>query len=86
MLIADKDLSLLTHLSQDDIRHLQSVGKDAQVARQQFILKDDQEAVWNHLQSLQGDRIDFILDNCTSLFERAVDHGLTRIIVTNSWV
>jgi len=66
------DLSLLTHLSQDDICHLQSVGKDAQAARKQFILKDDQEAVWNHLQSLRGDRIDFVLDNCASLFKRPI--------------
>jgi hypothetical protein len=64
VLITDQDLSLLTHLSEDDIRHLQSVGKDAQAARKQFILKDDQEAIWNHLQSLRGDQIDFVLDNC----------------------
>ena len=69
MLIIDQDLSLLTHLSQDEIHHLQSVGRDAQAARQQFILKDDQEAVWKHLQSLQGDRVDFILDNCASFFQ-----------------
>jgi hypothetical protein len=64
----DQDLSLLTHLSEDDIRHLQSVGKDAQAARKQFILKDDQEAIWNHLQSLSGGRIDFVLDNCALSF------------------
>jgi hypothetical protein len=69
VLITDQDLSLLTHLSEDDIRHLQSVGKDAQAARKKFILKDDQEAIWNHLQSLRSDRIDFVLDNCAlSLF------------------
>ena len=68
MLISDQDLSLLTHLSEDDIRHLQSVGKDAQAARKQFILKDDQEAIWDHLQSLRGDRIDFVLDNCALSF------------------
>ena len=68
MLIVDQDLSLLTHLSEDDIHHLQSVGKDAQAARKQFILKDDQEAIWNHIQSLRGDQIDFVLDNCAFPF------------------
>lgn len=68
MLITNKDLSLLTNLSEDDIHHLQSVGKDAQAARKKFILKDDQEVIWNHLQSLRGDRIDFVLDNCALSF------------------
>jgi len=54
---------LLTHISQDDIKHLQSVGKDAQAARKQFILKDDQAEVWKHVQSLRDARIDFVLDN-----------------------
>jgi hypothetical protein len=57
-------LSLLTHLSQADIQHLQSVGKDAQAARQQFILKDDEEPVWKHIQTLEDGRVDFVLDNC----------------------
>jgi damage-control phosphatase, subfamily III len=68
VLIVDQDLSLLTHLSEDDIHHLQSVGKDAQAARKQFILKDDQEAIWNHIQSLRGDQVDFVLDNCAPSF------------------
>lgn len=52
-------------MSQEDIANLQSVGKDAQAARKEYILKDDQEAVWHHLQSLQGKdaRVDFVLDN-----------------------
>ena len=58
-----QDLSLLTHISQDDIKHLQSVGKDAQAARRQFILKDDQAEVWKHVQSLREARVDFVLDN-----------------------
>jgi len=74
------DLSLLTHLSEDDIRHLQSVGKEAQAARKQFILKDDQEAIWNHVQSLRGDRIDFILDN--SGFELYTDLVFADFLVT----
>ncbi|KAK7055177.1 DUF89 domain-containing protein [Favolaschia claudopus] len=57
------DLSLLTHLSSSDIEHLQTVGKDAQAARAEFILRDDQEKVWTHVNSLSGGRIDFVLDN-----------------------
>jgi len=63
-----QDLSLLTHLSQDDIKNLQSVGREAQVARQKFILKDDEEKVWTHLSSLSGGRVDFVLDNCAARF------------------
>jgi len=74
------DLSLLTHLSEDDIRHLQSVGKDAQAARKQFILKDDQEVIWNQLKSLRGDRIDFVLDN--SGFELFTDLVFADFLVT----
>lgn len=59
---------MLTHLSHDDIQHLQTVGRDAQAARAEFILKDDQEKVWQHLASLAGkkdSRVDFVLDNGT---------------------
>ncbi len=59
-----QDLSLLTHLTEADIQNLQTVGKDAQTARQKFILKDDEEEVWNHVQTLQGGQVDFVLDNC----------------------
>jgi len=57
------DLSLLTHLSSSDIEHLQTVGKDAQAARAEFILRDDQEKVWSHVKSLSNGRVDFVLDN-----------------------
>nr|GAT53691.1 predicted protein [Mycena chlorophos] len=43
------DLSLLTHLSAADIEHLQTVGKDAQAARRDFILRDDQEQLFTDL-------------------------------------
>lgn len=58
-----QDLSLLTHLSTSDIEHLQTVGKEAQAARSNFILRDDQEDVWNHVKSLTQGRVDFVLDN-----------------------
>ena len=57
---------MLTHLSHDDIQHLQTVGRDAQAARAEYILRDDQEQVWQHLTSLAGkpdSRVDFVLDN-----------------------
>ena len=58
-----QDLSLLTHMTHEDIQHLQSVGKEAQQARQEFILKDDQNAVWEHVKTLKDARVDFVLDN-----------------------
>lgn len=51
----------MTNISLDDIKNLQSVGKD--VARQAFILRDDQAAVWEHVKTLKDARIDFVLDN-----------------------
>ena len=67
---------MLTHLSHDDIQHLQTVGKDAQAARAEYILRDDQEKVWTHLTSLRGkadSRIDFVLDN--GLLPSEPDHN-----------
>ena len=59
---------MLTHLSHEDIQHLPSVGKDAQAARAQYILRDDQEKVWSHLtsQANKDSRVDFVLDNGSS--------------------
>lgn len=51
-------------MSHSDIQDLQTVGKDAQAARKEFILKDDQERVWDHIKTLSPDsRVDFVLDN-----------------------
>ncbi|KAK0478781.1 DUF89 domain-containing protein [Armillaria novae-zelandiae] len=77
-----QDLSLLTNLSSSDIEHLQAVGKDAQAAREAFILKDDQEPVWNHLKSLKGERIDFVLDNAG--FELFTDLVFADFLVTHT--
>jgi len=74
------DLSLLTHLSPSDIEHLQSVGKDAQEARKEFILKDDQEQVWEHVKSFNGRRVDFVLDNAG--FELFTDLVFADFLVT----
>jgi damage-control phosphatase, subfamily III len=61
---------LLTHLSHDDLATLQTVGKDAQAARREYILKDDQDQVIKYLESLQGKdaQVDFVLDNGANPF------------------
>lgn len=58
-----KDLSLLTHMSLVDIEKLQTVGKDMQAARKEFIMRDDQEKAWQHLSAVKDGRVDFVLDN-----------------------
>lgn len=75
-----QDLSLLTHLSHDDIAHLQTVGKEAQAARLQFILKDDQDQVISYLESLKGGnaRVDFVLDNGTQVYVIGLLQSLRR--------
>jgi len=74
------DLSLLTHLSQADIQQLQSVGKESQAARKKYILRDDEEAVWKHIQTLKGAQFDFVLDN--SGFELFTDLVFADFLVT----
>ncbi|KAL4247701.1 Sugar phosphate phosphatase [Abortiporus biennis] len=75
------DLSLLTHLSKDDIAHLQTVGRDAQAARKEFILKDDQDKVWDYLKCLKGEvKVDFVLDNAG--FELFTDFVFADFLVT----
>ena len=70
---------MLTHLSHDDIAHLQTVGRDAQAERRKFILKDDQDKVWQYIQSLEGKdaRVDFVLDNCELFAIRLPDHSMS---------
>ncbi|KAJ3519929.1 hypothetical protein NMY22_g12977 [Coprinellus aureogranulatus] len=74
------DLSLLTHMTEEDIRNLQTVEKDAQAARSKFILKDDQEKVWKHLEAQKGARVDFVLDNAG--FELFTDLVFADFLVT----
>jgi len=74
------DLSFLTHVLSTDISKLQYVGKEAQAERQKFILKDDQVRVWQHLKSMEGGRVDFVLDNAG--FELFTDLVLADFLVT----
>jgi len=77
------DLSMLTQITHDDIQNLQSVGRDAQAARKEYILRDDQDEVWTHLKSLPRlgrHRIDFVLDNAG--FELFTDFVFADFLVT----
>jgi uncharacterized protein with ATP-grasp and redox domains len=65
------DLSLLTNMSQEDITRLQAIEKNLLAERRKCILVDDTEKVWNKIKSLNGGRVDFVLDN--SGFEVYVD-------------
>ncbi|TDL27162.1 DUF89 domain-containing protein [Rickenella mellea] len=74
------DLSLLTNLTQEDIRKLQSVGNDAHAERKEFVLRDDADAVWSHLRTMRDGRADFVLDN--SGFELYTDLVFADFLVT----
>ena len=51
-------------MTEADIKRLQTVGEEAQAARHEFILKDDQDAVWRYFKTLRNARVDIVLDNC----------------------
>ncbi|KAE9406130.1 DUF89 domain-containing protein [Gymnopus androsaceus JB14] len=74
------DLSLLTHMSLVDIEKLQSVGKDMQAARKEFIMRDDQEKAWKHISTIKDGRVDFVLDNAG--FELFTDLVFADFLVT----
>ncbi|KAA1475715.1 DUF89 domain-containing protein [Dentipellis sp. KUC8613] len=74
------DLSLLTNMSHEDIQHLQTVGREAQEARKEFILKDDQKAAWEYIKTLRNGRVDFVLDNAG--FEVFTDFVFADFLVT----
>ncbi|KIK56194.1 hypothetical protein GYMLUDRAFT_47408 [Collybiopsis luxurians FD-317 M1] len=74
------DLSLLTHMSLVDIEKLQSVGKEMQAARKEFIMRDDQEKAWEHLITVKNGRVDIVLDNAG--FELFTDLVFADFLVT----
>jgi len=76
------DLSLLTNMTMEDIEHLQAIGRDAQNARKEFILKDDQDAAWQHITTLRDARIDFVLDNAG--FELFTDLVFADFLVSHT--
>ncbi len=56
------DLSLLTNMTHEDIQKLQTVSKDEQAERAQFILLDQGESAWEQLRA-NHERVDIVLDN-----------------------
>ncbi|KAI6102943.1 DUF89 domain-containing protein [Pisolithus sp. B1] len=83
------DLSLLTHLTPSDIEHLQTVGREAQQARTEFILKDDQDAVWEYIKGLEPQagtvaRCDFVLDNVLISWKLFTDLVFADFLVTHT--
>ncbi|GAA5895554.1 hypothetical protein JCM6882_000338, partial [Rhodosporidiobolus microsporus] len=71
------DLSLLTSLSHDEIKTLQSVERG-----QAFLLRNDFAKVWEHVKGLKGARVDLVLDN--SGFELFTDLVLADWLVSLS--
>ncbi|KAI8976062.1 hypothetical protein BDB01DRAFT_728170 [Pilobolus umbonatus] len=65
------DLSLLTNMTEEDIKRLQAIEKDHLKERKQFILVDDTDKLWDKIKSVENGRIEFVLDN--SGFEVFVD-------------
>ncbi|KAI6101735.1 DUF89 domain-containing protein [Pisolithus croceorrhizus] len=81
------DLSFLIHLAPCDIEQFQEVGRDAQRVRKEYILKDDQESAWEHIESLQPRaglvaRCDIVLDNAG--FELFTDLVFADFLVTHT--
>jgi hypothetical protein len=64
-----QDLSLLTNLTHEDISKLQTVGKEEQAKRKEFILRDDSPEAWEALKAGNDDEgksespVAIILDN-----------------------
>ena len=77
----------MTNMTPEDIEHLQTIGRDAQNARKEFILKDDQSAAWEHIMTLKDARIDFVLDNGESIHHWQVPRCALNLIsfVCYSW-
>ncbi|KAH9025837.1 hypothetical protein EDB85DRAFT_2177521, partial [Lactarius pseudohatsudake] len=73
---------LLTNMTPEDIEHLQMIGRDAQNACKEFILKDDQDTAWQHITTLKDARIDFILDNAG--FELLTDLVFANFLVSHT--
>jgi len=66
------DLSLLTNMSQEDIRNLQATGKEKLEEQEKNIVVNDLDKVWNHVKGLKNARIDFVLDNAGEYNQKRV--------------
>ncbi|KAI6160364.1 DUF89 domain-containing protein [Pisolithus thermaeus] len=83
------DLSFLIHLAPCDIEQFQEVGRDAQRVRKEYILKDDQESAWEHIESLQPRaglvaRCDIVLDNVLTNRKLFTDLVFADFLVTHT--
>ena len=50
-------------MSEEDIKKLQSTGGDQLAATEKNILGNHTEELWETVKSLNGGRVDFVLDN-----------------------
>lgn len=57
------DLSLLTNMTEDDIRNLQATDKEKLEEQEKNIVVNDLDKVWNRVKDLKDARVDFVLDN-----------------------
>ncbi|KAH9821336.1 hypothetical protein DFH28DRAFT_588460 [Melampsora americana] len=57
------DLSLLINMTEEDIKNLQSTGGAHLADTEKNILGNDLTKLWEHVSTLKGGRVDFILDN-----------------------
>ncbi|CAO3610807.1 unnamed protein product [Cunninghamella blakesleeana] len=73
------DLSLLTNMTEEDIKRLQATEKEKLAEQLKFVLVNNIDQVWNKLKDLQNGRIDFVLDN--SGFEVFVDLVFTDWLI-----
>ncbi|KIM27135.1 hypothetical protein M408DRAFT_330244 [Serendipita vermifera MAFF 305830] len=74
------DLSLLTNMTHEDIQKLQTVTKDEQAERAQYILLDNGEQAWDQLRK-SHDRVDIVLDNDLILAEFLVSFmGVSKVV------
>lgn len=57
------DLSLLINMTEEDIKNLQSTGGAHLADTEKNILGNDLSKLWDHVSTLKGGRVDFVLDN-----------------------
>lgn len=57
------DLSLLTNMTEEDIKRLQAVEKEKLAEQKKHILVDNIDEIWEKLKTLKDGRVDFVLDN-----------------------
>lgn len=57
------DLSLLTNMTEEDMKHLQTIEKSRLAQRKKYIIVDDSDKLWERVKILRNSRVDFVLDN-----------------------